>query len=107
MRRERILEWLAARRPAVPLALEARLRRAVAEADTASLEASLSVAGVLSAIGLRLLTDVTNRGVQDEAMALDLLAADAFVTYAVEAAAEEGISAGPFARDILHAAMAG
>jgi hypothetical protein len=38
-------------------------------------------------------------------VALDLLAADSFVTYAFEAAAEEGLDVGPVAAHLLERAV--
>jgi len=104
--RARIEHWMASRRPAPPRALGERLARAVREMPAEDLARATSVADALSTIGLRLLAGVVHEAPQAEGLAMDLLAADAFVTYAVEAAAEEGLSAGPFARCILHTAEA-
>jgi hypothetical protein len=77
-------DWLAAREPAPPPVLRARLETVLGEALTLDRHES---ADACLAAGERLLAavlgDVVNRR-----CALDLLAADALVTYAFEAAAE-------------------
>ena len=81
MTRDAVLAWLAERRPAPPEALRAHLVRRVRELD-----APLPVH--LAALGRELLAGVNASPERGRALALDLLAADAFVTYAFEAQAE-------------------
>jgi hypothetical protein len=81
-----LARWLDARRPAPPAALATRLRevlgddlrRPAAEAADLALER-----------GARLLGELLRDGSAGRASALDVLVADALVTYAFEAAAEE------------------
>ena len=78
--------WLDTRQPAPPPALGAELRRALGpalDADASTVrEASLAAAESLLALAL-------TAGCRDRAHAIVLLAADALVTYAFEAAADE------------------
>jgi len=104
--RAALTAWLERREPPPPAALASRLARAVRETPEAWLAAHPGAADALSAIGLALLAEVAARGPQAPDLALDLLAADAFVTYAIEAAAEDGLSAGRFAARILSTATA-
>jgi hypothetical protein len=77
--------WLAAREPVPPAALAAALERAVEPfAGVAPLAAALAEAGV------RALREAIALG-DDRAAAYALLTADALFTYAVEAAAEQGM----------------
>jgi hypothetical protein len=99
--RQDLLDWLAARQPARPAALAERMDRAVAESPDAVLAAAPSPATALGNIGLLMLTDLTQREPQADGLALDLLAADAFVTYAFEAAAEQGEPIAPLARGMV------
>lgn len=101
MTRAALTAWLERREPRPPAALASRLARAVRETPDARLAAHPGAADALSAIGLALLAEVAARDPQAPELALDLLAADALVTYAIEAAAEDGLSAGPFATRIL------
>ena len=79
--------WLNARTPAPPDALRERLHRAVAD----MLPAPGSVLPMyLAQLGRALLEQVTARPDGGRELALDLLAADAFATYAFEAQAEAG-----------------
>ena len=80
-----VVAWLEARRPAPPPALRARLALAVDEAD-------LSLPDHLARLGDRVLSRVVRRPEGGRELALDLLAADAFVTYAFEAQAEADAS---------------
>ena len=77
--------WLDARRPTPPAALRARIDAALGpalHADVSDASESLLAAGELLVRSL-LVDDATSRG-----SATDLLAADALVTYAFEAASE-------------------
>lgn len=80
--------WLEERRPAQPSSLAAALDRFTAEAGVAG----GGVADRLADAGLLALRAALERP-DDRAGAFDLLAADALITYAFEAAAEEGTDA--------------
>jgi hypothetical protein len=90
--------WLDARRPAPPDALRARIRSAIGEplgGDAAhATEACLRAGERLVESLLR--SDNTTRD-----SALDLLAADALVTYAFEAASERPSELGGLAHDAM------
>ena len=80
-----ITEWLAARTPAPPEVLLRRIARAL------GVEGSRPVSDahdVLVAAGERIAADVLAGGGTSRDTALDLLAADALVTYAFEAPSE-------------------
>ena len=83
MTRDQVLAWLDARRPAPPATLRERLRGAVDDAPG-------GLAAHLARLGQELLDRVTSRPAGGRELALDLLAADAFATYAFEAQAEDG-----------------
>ncbi len=84
MTRHAVLVWLDARRPAPPAALRAQIERAVTEA-AAPLPAHLAD------LGRALLDRVASQPEGGRELALDLLAADAFITYAFEAQAEADV----------------
>lgn len=86
MMRDEVLAWLDARRPAPPAALRDRLRSAVHDGPLGP----LALPAHLAQLGGELLARVTSRPDGGRELALDLLAADAFATYAFEAQAEEG-----------------
>jgi hypothetical protein len=81
-----LLAWLAAREPAPPPALRAYLEAAASDAPPRA-----SLPEQLAALGQRALARVTARVDGGRELALDLLAADAFVTYAFEAQAETDV----------------
>ncbi len=81
MTREQVLAWLDTRRPAPPAGLRDRLRRAVHDAPD-------GLAAHLAQHGRELLERVAAHPNGGRELALDLLAADAFATYAFEAQAE-------------------
>lgn len=83
MTREQVLAWLETRRPTPPASLRERLRNAVHDAPD-------GLAAHLARHGRELLEKVAARPNGGRELALDLLAADAFATYAFEAQAEEG-----------------
>jgi hypothetical protein len=87
MTRDEVLAWLDSRRPAAPARLRERLRDAVDQMLPAP--GSLLPA-YLALLGRELLEKVAARPDGGRELALDLLAADAFATYAFEAQAEEG-----------------
>jgi len=81
-----LLEWLDARRPEAPEALRVRIARLVRDHPEWELlprEQALLLAGEC------LMRDVLGAPPKTRDSALDLLAADACVTYAFEAAADE------------------
>jgi len=83
MTRAEVLAWLDTRRPVPPASLRERLRNAVHDAPD-------RLAAHLARHGRELLDKVAARPAGGRELALDLLAADAFATYAFEAEAEEG-----------------
>lgn len=89
--------WLRARQPGRPEALAGQMSRSLATCPAASLEAAPTVSSALGVLGLYVLAGVAEGPGESPQVALELLAADAFVTYAFEAAAEEGVSVAPFA----------
>lgn len=80
-----VREWLAQRRPAPPPALLARIEGALGDAVGAA--AGTATEACLRAAE-RLVTELLRGDCSSRASALDLLAADALVTYAFEGAAE-------------------
>lgn len=78
-------EWLAARTPCPPRALGARIGAVMGE--SLSLDLAHAQEAFLAA-GERLTAELLRRGSTTRESALDLLTADALVTYAFEAAAE-------------------
>lgn len=102
--------WLGAREPKRPPALAARMDRAISEHPEVMDEGPLS--GALASLGLRLLSRVTVwsdgaslvDGLDLDLVAMDLLAADAFVTYAIEACGEEGRDVSPLVDRLLREA---
>jgi hypothetical protein len=80
--RAEVLAWLETRRPVPPASLRERLRDAVHDAPD-------GLAAHLARHGRELLDKVAARPHGGRELALDLLAADAFATYAFEAQAEE------------------
>jgi hypothetical protein len=82
--RAQLLAWLDTRRPAPPATLRARLEANMSDADP-----SRPLPEHLARLGRVLLDGVASRPEGGRELALDLLAADAFITYAFEAQAEE------------------
>ncbi len=85
MNRPAVLAWLETRRPAPPPALRSRLEAAVTDAEG-------DLPEHLALLGRRLLSRVAERPRGGRELAVDLLAADAFVTYAFEAQAEADVA---------------
>ena len=98
-RRARIRGWLAARTPPAPALLAARLDVFVRTAPAVQLRGTMT--DVLGALGLLALKASVARGETGDEVALDLLAADAFVTYAFEAASADGADVGLVAAGLL------
>ena len=105
MTREAVHAWLAGRAPAAPPALATKLSHCLDAAPDALL-AGDSLAEVTGRLGLATLRTAVERQDATEAAAMDLLAADAFVTFAFEAAAEEGADLGALVRRLLVAVPA-
>jgi len=82
--RAAVLEWLARRRPAAPETLRRHLAAAVRDREA-------GLADHLAREGAVLLGRVMASPGSGRERALDLLAADAFVTYAFEAQAEHDV----------------
>lgn len=93
--------WLAARRPAPPAALAGQLETVLAACPPDRLEGAGSMAAALSLLGVCALDSLEGRAPGSRGVAMDLLAADAFVTYAFEAASEEGAPVELVAGDVL------
>jgi len=85
MTRREVLAWLEARRPVPPDALRARLAAAVSDVELAP---PVPLPDQLAVLGRRVLGRVACRPDGGRELALELLAADAFITYAFEAQAE-------------------
>ncbi len=85
MTRAALLDWLEARRPAPPAALGACLAAGLTDAE-------LPLPEHLAELGSRSLARVAGRPEGGRELALDLLAADAFITYAFEAQADADVS---------------
>jgi hypothetical protein len=82
-------EWLAAREPAPPAALAGRLRELLSRDDARALDADAAEApAVLLRAGESVLGRLLREAATTRESALDLLVADALVTYAFEAAGE-------------------
>jgi hypothetical protein len=82
-----VARWLETRSPAPPELLAQRLRSALGERlSQDAADASDACLAAAEALVAELLADVSDGGKRD--CALDLLAADALVTYALEAASE-------------------
>ena len=88
MTRDEVLGWLDSRRPAPPGALGERLQGTV---DHLLPAPGTPLPAYLAQLGRELLAGVASRPAGGRELALDLLAADAFVTYAFEAQAEEDV----------------
>src|SRR5947208_1531406 len=85
MTRREVLAWLEARRPIPPDALRACLEAAVTDAELPPL---VPLPDQLAVLGRCVLGRVAGRPEGGRELALELLAADAFITYAFEAQAE-------------------
>ncbi|MGD0484082.1 MAG: hypothetical protein ABSB58_05425 [Gemmatimonadales bacterium] len=99
MNRDDVVAWLVAREPAAPAGLAERLLGFAQAAPAERLGGTMTQA--MSGLGLFALDGSVARGETGDEVALDLLAADAFVTYAFEAAAEEGADVRQAAADLI------
>ncbi len=91
-------EWLACREPAPPVALREHLvdlLRGVIDRDAAD------IAELFLLAAEQLVADLIRRDCTTRESALDLLAADALVTYAFESAAGQTANLAPRARDAM------
>ncbi len=79
-----VIAWLESRRPPAPLALARRLHTAIEESGSSG-----EVADRCLEAGERVLASLLGRDCGSRDAALDLLAADALITYAFEAASDE------------------
>jgi hypothetical protein len=85
--RKTALAWLSRRQPPPPFDLERRLIRAVERTHSGAERTP----DLLADAGLESLASAARAG-SDRTAANDLLTADALLTYAIEAATEEGVS---------------
>lgn len=85
MTQAEVRAWLESRRPAPPAALATYLGATVTDTP-------LPLSEYLALLGQRVLTQVAERPEGGRELALALLAADAFVTYAFEAQAEADVA---------------
>ena len=99
MSREDVLRWLAERLPSAPPLLAWRLDELVRAAPPEAFRGSMTE--TMGRLGIVALDRSTARGETGDEVALDLLAADAFVTYAFEAAAEEDADVAGRAREMV------
>lgn len=102
MTRPEVLAWLRSRKPAPPPALAAKLAQCLESAPEAAL-AEDTLAEAVGRVGVAMLHAVVTRQSVAYDTAMDLLAADAFVTYAFEAAAAQGGDLPALARRLLDA----
>lgn len=100
MTRDSVLVWLQGRQPQPPVTLARQLARRIEIAADSAFEGD-SIAQVVGALGVTSLREVVERQNVAYDAALDLLAADAFVTYAFEAVSEEGGDVTGLARRLL------
>lgn len=101
MTRNDALVWLSNRAPARPDALALHMMLSVRDCPDGAIDRAPTMAEAMGALGVAALSAVTAGQAEGPDLALQLLAADAFVTYAFEAAAEEGVSVGPLVEQLL------
>jgi hypothetical protein len=89
MIRRDVLAWLEARRPLPPDALRARLEAAMTDAEQ---HLPVPLPDYLAGVGRQVLARVAGRPGGGRELAHELLAADAFITYAFEAQAEADVA---------------
>ena len=105
MTRGEVSAWLNERHPAPPSDLATKLAECVESAPD-SIFGGDSVAAVTGALGVWLLQSAVHDRKVAYDTAMDLLAGDAFVTYAFEAASEEGTDVTGLAHQLLTAVRA-
>lgn len=99
---EAALAWLDARAEPIPTALRERLAQTLAAlAPAPDAAVPRGVHDTLLVAGEAMLARLLNHNRTSREAALDLLAADAFVTYAFEAAAEDGVGIAERARKAM------
>lgn len=101
MTRAEVAAWLASRRPAPPPPLAARLVTVVGACPEERITRSHGLAAALGTLGLYALESLEGKGPAGDEVAMDLLCADALVTYAFEAAAERGTGLPDLAAGLL------
>ena len=104
MNRDAVELWLFARRPERPFPLAVHMTECV-DLSVSEVEAASSMTQAMSVLGIATLKRVVQRRSAGERHALELLAADAFVTYAFEAAAEENVAVPPLVSQLLKEAV--
>ncbi len=104
MTRDVVERWLASREPARPESLSREMSRSLAACPQSALSAAASVAEAMGMLGTWTLATIAGSDGHSSELALQLLSADAFVTYAFEAAAEEGLAIGSLALQLLRQA---
>ncbi len=104
MNRDKVELWLFARRPERPFPLAVHMTECV-KLSVTELEAAATMTEAMGTLGVATLKRVVQRRSAGERHALELLAADAFVTYAFEAAAEENVSVPPLVSQLLKEAV--
>ncbi|MDP3775557.1 MAG: hypothetical protein Q8Q85_14955 [Gemmatimonadales bacterium] len=106
MTKTKVREWLFSRKAAPPPVLAERLEQVLAAYPEESLAVGGSITSAMGALGLATLGSLAGRDPRSVEVGLDLLAADAFVTFAFEAAAEERADVGPLVSWLLERAAA-
>jgi hypothetical protein len=101
MTRQEVAAWLRVREPAPPRPLAARLDLVLASCPGEALAGAATMPAALGAVGLYALRSLDGRAGAEPDVGMDLLAADAFVTYAFEAAAEAGAGLEELAASLL------
>jgi len=101
VKREQVELWLAQRQPDRPAELSRHMTHALEVCDEAGLDQARTMSDALGLLGLEALKRVVERRSGSQKLAMDLLAADAFVTYAFEAAAQDGGEVEPLVSRLL------
>jgi len=94
-----LLDWLSTRQPEAPVSLRVRIAEVVAVHPEWN---AMPPADALLEAGEILMRDVLAAAPKDRKAALDLLAADACVTYAFEAASDAPTGLPALADDAIH-----
>jgi len=93
--------WLDGRSPVRPDSLAMHMMLSVRDCPVDVIEQAPTMADALGALGVAALAAVTAGDATEPDKALHLLAADAFVTYAFEAAADDDVSIQPLVARLL------